>query len=261
MPRANRYALPGLVWHITHRCHRREFLLKFLRDRRRWRYWLFQARRRYGLCVLNYVVTSNHIHLLVQDRGKGEIAQSLQLVAGRTAQEYNQRKGRCGAYWQDRYHATAVDTDEYLARCLTYIDLNMVRAGAVSHPVEWETGGYREIQFPPQRYRIIDQQALLRLLGLPDWCALQTEHAGWVESALRADLAKRTAAWSSSLAVGSPGFVEAVKARLGVRATHRQVEVDGNDAQLREATAAYGRVFEGENAALSVNFSAVSEDL
>jgi hypothetical protein len=33
MPRANRHFLPGFVWNITHRCHRREFLLKFARDR------------------------------------------------------------------------------------------------------------------------------------------------------------------------------------------------------------------------------------
>ena len=29
MPRANRHFLPGYVWHITHRCHRKDFLLKF----------------------------------------------------------------------------------------------------------------------------------------------------------------------------------------------------------------------------------------
>jgi putative transposase len=55
---------------------------------------LFEARRRYGLCVLNYVVTRNHVHLLVRDRGEKEIAASMHLVAGRTAQEYNERKGR-----------------------------------------------------------------------------------------------------------------------------------------------------------------------
>jgi len=27
MPRANRHFLPGFVWHLTHRCHKREFLL------------------------------------------------------------------------------------------------------------------------------------------------------------------------------------------------------------------------------------------
>jgi putative transposase len=30
-------------------------------------------------------VTSNHIHLFVRDRGKGEIARSMQLIARRTA--------------------------------------------------------------------------------------------------------------------------------------------------------------------------------
>ena len=33
MPRANRHFLSGHLWHITHRCHEREFLLKFARDR------------------------------------------------------------------------------------------------------------------------------------------------------------------------------------------------------------------------------------
>ncbi len=67
MPRANRYFLPGGVWHITHRCHKHAFLLKFERDRLRWRYWLYQAKKRYGLSVLNYIATSDHIHLLVRD--------------------------------------------------------------------------------------------------------------------------------------------------------------------------------------------------
>jgi hypothetical protein len=54
MPRANRHYIPGCVWHITHRCHKKEFLLKFARDRRRWLRWFFEAKKRYGLIVLNY---------------------------------------------------------------------------------------------------------------------------------------------------------------------------------------------------------------
>jgi DNA-binding PadR family transcriptional regulator len=37
--------------------------------------------------VLNYMVTSNHIHLLVKDTGPNVIAQTAQLIAGRTAPE------------------------------------------------------------------------------------------------------------------------------------------------------------------------------
>ena len=85
--------------------------------------------------MLDYL-TSNHIHLLVKDTGRDVIAQSMQLIAGRTAQEYNQRKNRQGAFWEDRYHATAIEADEHLHRCLVYIDLNMVRAGVVNHPLK-----------------------------------------------------------------------------------------------------------------------------
>jgi putative transposase len=130
MPRANRHYIPGVVWHITHRCHKKEFLLKFARDRRRWLQWLFEAKKRFGLSVLNYMVTSNHIHLLVRDNGeKDVIPKSIQLIAGRTGQEYNHRKQRNGAFWEDRYHATAVETDNHLIQCLVYMDMNMVLPG------------------------------------------------------------------------------------------------------------------------------------
>ena len=50
----------------TSRCHKKEFLLKFAKDRHRWLEWLFEVKKRYGLVILNYVVTSNHIHLIVR---------------------------------------------------------------------------------------------------------------------------------------------------------------------------------------------------
>jgi Transposase IS200 like len=50
--------------------------------------WVFEAKKRFGLSVLNYAVTSNHVHLLVRYSGANVIPQSLQLIAGRTAQGY-----------------------------------------------------------------------------------------------------------------------------------------------------------------------------
>ena len=37
----NRWIRKGLMGSITHRCHKREFLLKFDKDNRRWIHWLF----------------------------------------------------------------------------------------------------------------------------------------------------------------------------------------------------------------------------
>ena len=108
MARAKRHYIPDFIWHITHRCHKRDFLLKFSRDRHRYLQWLYQARKRYGLTILNYMVTSNHVHLLVVDDGERDvIPNSIKLVAGRTGQEYNQRKDRKGAYWQERSSITS----------------------------------------------------------------------------------------------------------------------------------------------------------
>jgi len=46
------------------------------------------------------MVTSNHIHLLVVDGGgRDVIPKSIKLAAGRTGQEYDQRKNRNGAFW------------------------------------------------------------------------------------------------------------------------------------------------------------------
>jgi putative transposase len=244
MPRAHRHFLPGYVWHVTHRCHKREFLLKFARDRRRWRHWLFEARKRFGLCVLNYIVTSNHVHLLVHDQGKGEIARSMQLIAGRTGQEYNRRKGRQGAYWEDRYHATAVDSEAYLARCLVYIDMNMVRAGVVAHPQDWADSGYRELMVPPKRYRVVDVRALLALLELRTIAELQEARAQWIAAELAAGASRREAAWSESLAVGSEGFVADIQRQLGARARYREVIDSGEIHCLREPPASYDVGFE-----------------
>jgi hypothetical protein len=75
MPRANRYFLPDHIWHITHR-YRRNFVqdvqvvqspgsspgsVQNVQSRNS------EAKKRFGLCVFDYVMTSNHIHLLVKD--------------------------------------------------------------------------------------------------------------------------------------------------------------------------------------------------
>jgi putative transposase len=157
----------------------------------------FDAKKRFGLSVLDYMVTCNHIHLLIKGHRP---------------------------FGEDRYHATAIETDEHLHRCLVYIALNMVRAGVVDHPVTWEHSGYREIQQPPKRYAVIDLPGLVVLCGVSRLADFQQAHCQWIEAALHGDLAVRDARWSEAVAVGSLAFVEKIKGELGVKALHREVE-------------------------------------
>lgn len=240
MPRANRHYVAGQVWHITQRCHQKHFLLRSDVDRRRWLYWLFQARKRFGLSVLDYVVTRNHVHLLVRDTSETTISDSMQLISGRTAQEFNRRQERSGAFWEDRYHATAVQSDLHLARCLVYIDLNMVRAGVVNHPSKWKAGGYHELQLPRRRGGRLDQDALCELLRFRTLRELQQARVSWVEQRLAEDDAlQRESAWTEGLAVGTLHFALAMQRKLAATNPGRRTVEAGCGFVVRESPARY----------------------
>jgi len=247
MARANRHYFPNQVWHLTQRCHDKKWLLKFSKDRRRWLFWLYQARRRYGLVVLNYIVTRNHIHLLALDRGRGEIQKSMQLIAGRTAQEFNKRKSRVGAFWQDRYHATAVQTDSHLQHCITYIDLNMVRAGAVDHPSKWLHSGYADTLNPRARYARVDHEALLAVLNLDSIEQLQKLRQTWVASALHDDTLSRNPIWTESLCVGTHQYVEQLKEQLKIQKPRRAIKESDGLCFLQDSPRPSYDVFRSEN--------------
>ena len=208
MARRKRLHIPGFLWHITHRCHKKEHLLKFEKDRKTWRNWLFEAKKRFGLKVLTYAVTCNHIHLLAVDSGKGVISRSMQLVSGNTGQAFNSRKNRKGAFWEDRFYTTAIENGIHLLRCMAYIELNMVRAGRVKHPKDWEFCGYNEILDPPKRYRLIDQGALFSCSGIPDPDDFKSYYKDLVAYTLRYGSLKRESIWTKSLAVGSRQYIE-----------------------------------------------------
>jgi hypothetical protein len=197
------------------------------------------------------MVTSNHIHLLVEDRGEGMIPRSIQLIAGRTAQDYNRRKKRKGAFWEDRYQATAVQADSHFVQCMIYIDLNVVRAGVVGHPSKWAFCGYNEIQSPPQRYSIIDRNRLMELISIGVGDELSETYKGWVDEILMSGEPARESKWTESLAVGNIKFIGKVREKLGIRAAGREIIESGASHELREPSVSYNYDFGVKNGTLS----------
>ena len=145
------------------------------------------------------------------------------MVAGRTGREYNQRKDRKDAYWEDRYHATAVESGDHLAQCIAYIDANMVRAGVVSHPSMRPFSGYNEIQEPRSKNILIDYERLQGLFGAESYDQLMLNHRGWIEEYLGNGSKNHQDVWTDSIAVGSKAFIEKVKSLLGFKAKGRDV--------------------------------------
>ena len=204
----------GHVWHVTQRCHNNEFLLNEEPERRRWLYWLYQAKRRYKLSILNYVVTSNHVHLLVHDDGSESHKPAMRMINARTQAEFSRRQGRREPVWASAFQGTAIQTDAHLARCVTYMDLNMVRAGEVEHPRLWRCGGYYESANPPARGARLDNVKLRQLLQLDSTTALQQARDRWIEEKADAATKTRETYWSDSIAVGDLAFALHMKRAL-----------------------------------------------
>jgi len=245
MPRANRFILAGYLYHVTHRCHDRKFLFNAAVDRTEYRRRLGEALRRFDVSSLSYAITSNHTHLILTSQKPTQISRMMQFLEGKFAEYYNGRKRRSGAFWEDRFHCTMIEDGAHLFSCMVYIDLNMVRAGVVKHPEEWEWCGYQELTGQRKRFRVMDHDLLRQVLG-PLAADFVQRYTSEIASAIAGGRLNRQSWWTESIAVGSQKYVQEIEARTrNVRKRIRSEEVvDGHWCVLEEGVP-YGLSPEG----------------
>ena len=234
MPRRPRRWREDACYHITCRCHEREFLLKFAKHRNLYLDFLQEAAARFRLTVLDYMATCNHVHLLLRTSRGAQTSSALQYVQGRIAQAYNIAKGREGAFWKDRFHATRIQSGEHLRRCLLYIDMNMVRAGAVDNPLDWKHSGC--IEFHPEESlgrRIIDMNALLKSLRMDSMSGFRAWHAKALVKRIedKSQAMKREDLWSRAIAVGDRDWLGELSAKERLKGA-AIASFDGPDGQI-----------------------------
>lgn len=216
MPRRKRCWLQGGCYHFTHRCHDGNFFLKPAYERDIYMSELREAKKRYKFELLNFIITSNHVHHLVYCRDGRELEQAIQYVHGRVGQYYNIRHDRKGAFWSDRYHAVLIESGEHLSRCMYYIDFNMLRNGVVAHPKEWKHSGYHELSGDKTRYRVINFSRLLKCLAMKDPKMFRL----WYKKTINSEAQRkheREAYWTEATAVGSWEWLESVSPKIGIK--------------------------------------------
>ena len=63
-------------------------------------------------------------------------------VAGRQTRYVNRLEKRSGSLWEDRFKSSIVSTTNYLPACCRYIELNPLRAGMVTDPMDYKWSSY-----------------------------------------------------------------------------------------------------------------------
>lgn len=143
MGRAPRIQLSGLTFHVVQRGHNRDASFLGTEDYLDYLSLLKTGARRSETRIHAYVLMTNHVHLLVTSRLPDGISRLFQYVSGRYAAHFNKRRGRTGALWEGRFHASPIDSDRYCLACYRYIELNPVRAGIVRSPGAYRWSSYR----------------------------------------------------------------------------------------------------------------------
>ncbi len=142
MARLPRYVIPGQPQHIIQRGNNRQAIFASDQDFQFFRDALIEAAGRFGLAIHAYVLMTNHIHLLASPLYADSISKTLQSVGRKYVQYFNFTYKRTGTLWEGRYRSTVVDSQSYLLKLMTYIDLNPVRAGMAAHPREYPWSSY-----------------------------------------------------------------------------------------------------------------------
>ena len=87
MPRRKRTWIDKTCYHITPGAmYEKKFLFRFAKYRNFCTRHLFKMRKQYNIDILDYMVTSNHIHLLLISKKGERISEGLRYLQGRIGQ-------------------------------------------------------------------------------------------------------------------------------------------------------------------------------
>lgn len=142
MSRLPRIDFPGVPQHLIVRGNNRGLMFRDDGDRIVFLRYLQDALDACACDLHAYVLMDNHVHFLATGHAAGELSELMQRVGRKFARVVNLRWGRTGTLFEGRFRSSLVDTESYLFTCMSYIELNPVRAGMVSAPGDYAWSSY-----------------------------------------------------------------------------------------------------------------------
>jgi REP element-mobilizing transposase RayT len=104
---------------------------------------LKKARQAGGFKLYAYCLMDNHVHLLMKE--EEELGQSIKRITVGYVQLHNNKYGRSGHLFQNRFNSEAVEDDCYLMTVLRYIHRNPLKAGIISKLESYPWSSYPSI--------------------------------------------------------------------------------------------------------------------
>jgi putative transposase len=220
MARQPRLVFAGHALHVVHRGVNRGAC--FAEDGDRTFYLgLLQEHLPKSACSLHaYVLMTNHVHLLLTPDDDHAAAGLMKAVAQKYAQRCNKRWKRTGPFWETPFKSSLIDSHTYALNCHRYIEENPLRAGMVRHPFEYPWSSFRANAMGHPSPLLTQHRSVESLGGDPVERRI-AYRALFDTPQAEKEVEVFREALKSSLAAGSPEFIEHVAIASGRRATRR----------------------------------------
>ena len=142
MPRPLRSDLPDGVYHVTTRGVADTFVYRDDDDYRAFLAGFGNVVARFEWIVHAFCLMGTHYHAVVETT-RERLSRGMHRLNGIYAQGFNERHGRGGHLFGDRFVSRLIGDEEYLRDACRYVVLNPVRAGLVDDAAAWPWSGSR----------------------------------------------------------------------------------------------------------------------
>jgi putative transposase len=129
------------VHFLTFSCYRRQPNLASAHACATFLSALERVRLSHRLCVYGYVVMPEHVHLLMNEPERGNLARAMQSLKQGVARRLALRAA--DSFWQARYYDFNVWSEGKFVEKLRYIHRNPVRRGLVARPEDYLWSSFR----------------------------------------------------------------------------------------------------------------------
>ena len=130
------------IYHVVARGTGKQLIFEDDADRLEFLSILKDSIKRESAEVYAWCLMGNHIHLLIHAAVE-KVSAMMKLLCGNYARYFNDRYGRVGHLFQERFVSEPIEDDEYLLTVLRYIHLNPSAAELADYDA-YEWSSYRE---------------------------------------------------------------------------------------------------------------------
>jgi len=142
MPRTARVKSRTGIYHVMLRGIDRRYIFMNDSDKEKFLFYLFRAKEISEFKLYAYCLMDNHVHILLKENE--ELGDSIRRITVGYAQWYNNKYGRTGHLFQNRYKSEAIEDEKYFMAAVRYIHQNPVKAKMVKQAQDYEWSSYKD---------------------------------------------------------------------------------------------------------------------